>query len=58
MLMAAFLLVNLIALHWNLRYKWIEFAKQALCFNVLVMALLENSLQFMLFSIINLINVR
>jgi hypothetical protein len=32
--------------------------KQFLCFNFMILVLLENSLQFMIFSIINIINVQ
>jgi hypothetical protein len=32
--------------------------KQFFCFNFLILVLLENSLQFMIFSIINIINVK
>ena len=32
--------------------------KQFFCFNFLIIVLLENSLQFMIFSIINILNVK
>ena len=32
--------------------------KQFFCFNFLILVLLENSLQFMIFAIINIINVK
>ena len=40
------------------RYTWLAMIKQFFCFNFLILVLLENSLQFMIFSIINIINVK
>lgn len=32
--------------------------KQFFCFNFMILVLMENSLQFMIFSIINIVNVK
>ena len=62
------LMLELIALHFNRyvcmviltyrRYTWLSMVKQFFCFNFLIIVLLENSLQFMIFSIINILNVK
>lgn len=62
------LMLELLALHFNRyaciviltyrRYTWLSMVKQFFCFNFLIIVLLENSLQFMIFSIINILNVK
>lgn len=50
-------LVDLILLHLGRKINVVELLKSILFYNFMLMVLLENSLQFIIFSLINIINV-